>query len=207
MSIESTSYHEAGHAALLLLDEGIFGAPRMITALPHGDCEGFTMRSGAPVDFTQEALRSYGRVLAAGAVAEKLAGFAPRGGGRDVKQLAKIALLAKRGDGFARECFDGAELLLRTHWSGVEGIANALLELGELTAPHGIDLARMMLWRKPIRPLACGKETFVRLATSLDGVPEIADPIRSALAAYAAPPSKGRPNAKGTMPVSTRRPL
>ena len=182
MSFESTMYHEAGHAALRLLSEDIFGAPRLISALPEGDTAGYVMPSGDPVDYTPEAIRSYGRILAAGAVAETLAGFKSEGHQDDEEKLSKVALLARRGDGFTKECVDGAEWLLRLHWGGVKGIVEALrASSGELVAPHGIELARMALHRKPMQHLGLTLETLLRLAPSLERVPEIAGPLKAAL--------------------------
>ena len=168
MSLESTMYHEAGHAALRLLDEDIFGAPLLISALPEGDTAGQVTPSGDPVDYTPEAIRSYGRILAAGAVAETLAGFKSEGHRDDGGKLSKVALLAKRGDGFIKESVDGAEFLLRANWSGVVGIVGALRESsGVLTAPHGIELARMGLHREPKQSLGLDVETTVRIAERL----------------------------------------
>jgi hypothetical protein len=187
MNFESTSFHEAGHGALMLLSKDIFGAPRIITALPGQMSAGFIMPSGKPPTSTSpKAFRAYGRILAAGAVAEKLAGFPPGGIGSDAEQLAKLAALAKRGNGFVRECVDGAELLLRLNWGGVVGIVEALRACGgSLVAPHGIDLARTKLRQMPVRPLGCGLETLMRLITSLEGIPEIAAPLRNAIASLA----------------------
>jgi hypothetical protein len=200
MSFESTSIHEAGHAALFLLAEDIFGAPRLITALPVGDSVGFILPSGDELtDFGPGTLRAYGRMLAAGSVAERLAGFSSGGIGSDMRLLGEAAELAKRGEDFIRECFDGAEYLLRLHWPGVLAIAKALRTAGgTLKAPHGIELARTELYREPKRPFGLGTETFLRLAPSLVGVPELAGYIEKALASvipYYAPRSKNRTNA------------
>jgi hypothetical protein len=76
MSFESTLYHEAGHAALFLLTEDVFGAPRMISVLPYGDSAGFILPSGeALTDYSPRAIRAYGRILTAGGIAQCLAGL------------------------------------------------------------------------------------------------------------------------------------
>jgi hypothetical protein len=148
-------------------------------------------------------------MLAAGSVAERLAGFSSGGIGGDMKQLGEAAERAERGEDFIRECFDGAEYLLRLHWPGVVAIAKALRAAGgTLKAPHGIELARTELYREPKRPFGLGAETFLRLAPSLMGVPELAEPIEKALASvipYYAPRSKKRTNTvRLPKPASTR---
>jgi hypothetical protein len=200
MSFESTSIHEAGHAALFLLAEDIFGAPRLITALPVGDSVGFILPSGDELtDFGPGTLRAYGRMLAAGSVAERLAGFSSGGIGGDMKLLGEAAERAKRGEDFIRECFDGAEYLLRLHWPGVVAIAKALRAAGgTLEAPYGIDLARTELHREPKRPFELDEETIMRLSPTLLNVPELAGPIGKAIARfipYYSPRSKKRTNA------------
>ncbi len=211
MSFESTSIHEAGHAALFLLAEDIFGAPRLITALPVGDSVGFVLPSGDELtDFGPGTLRAYGRMLAAGSVAERLAGFSSGGIGGDMKLLGEAAELAKRGEDFIRECFDGAEYLLRLHWPGVVEIAEALRAAGgTLKAPHGIDLARTVLHREPKRPFGLDDETIMRLAPTLLNVPELAGPIEKALTKfipYYLPTLKGNARKRrGVKPESTRR--
>jgi hypothetical protein len=185
MSIESTSYHEAGHAVLMLLSEDILGAPRLISALPSDDSAGRVMPGReCGEDFSPEAVRAFGRMLAAGAIAGTLAGFPSGGAVDDMRRLVRLGRDEGRGDGFAKECIDCAEFLLRMHWGGVVEVANILQECGgELVEPYGIELARMALERKPTRQLGLTVEALLRLAPSLEKVPEIADPLKAALAA------------------------
>ncbi len=191
MSYESSSYHEAGHAVLMLLAEDVLGAPRLISALPTEDSAGRVIPSRACGDDTSpEAMRAFGRVLAGGAMAEQLAGFESRGAGGDARRLVKFARLAGReGNEFARECCDGAEFLLRLHWGGVKEIVKALGACGgTMGAPHGVGLARLMLHRRPMRQLGLTAKALLRLAPSLEKVPEIAVPLTAALAAPAEGP-------------------
>lgn len=216
MSFESSAFHEAGHAAVMLLSEDTIGAPTLISALAEGNRLGFVLPSNdALQDLSPEAVRAYGRMLTAGAMAQSLAGFeeyAPGfgavGAGGDAEKLSRLARLAGRGKDFARECTDGAEWMLRLHWGGVVAIVGALRACGgALEGKTGIDYARTLLHQKPTRPLGVNMETIERLATSLVSVPEFAGPIKKAIATYYAPPAKGRANAKGAKPASTRGPL
>jgi hypothetical protein len=117
MSIESTSYHEAGHAVLMLLSEDILGAPRLISALPSDTSAGRVMPGReCGENITPEAVRAFGRVLAAGGIAERLAGFPSDGAGNDLTRLIRLGREEGPGDDFPKECIDCAELLLRMHW-------------------------------------------------------------------------------------------
>ena len=199
MSFESTAIHEAGHGALFLLAEDIFGAPAMISALPEGDRDGFVLPSGDTLtDASPLAVRTYGRMLAAGGVAESLAGFPVEGAIRDALRLARLGRVAKCGSNFTQECADGAEFLLRMHWGAVEKIAEHLRALGALDGA-GIELARMALREKPMRKLGLDLDTIVRLAGALEAVPEIAGPFRAACAAWQ--PAKASASARVTTPA------
>ena len=185
MSLESTAIHEAGHGVLCLLDEEILGAPIVIAALPEGDTDGRTMRGGgAPEDWSDpKVVRAFGRMLMAGAVAERLAGFPMGGISGDVRALTDIAVTAGRGDDFREECIAGAEYMLRSNWGAVETIAGHLRTSGELYGA-AIEVARMALREKPMRTLGLDMDTIVRLAGALEAVPEIAGPLKAACALW-----------------------
>jgi hypothetical protein len=208
MSFESTTFHEAGHAVCALLYEHVLGTPQAITAIPYGRSAGSVVFKRDPLtDFTPRAVRAYGRTVMAGGVAAALAGFKSDGWSGDAKTLNSVAILAKRGSDFTKESIDCAEFLLRMHWGAVKEIAGHLGSLGALVGPSGIELARMALQRRPMRKLGLTGEMLLRLAPSIEKVPEICAPLKAELAAYAAPPSRDRPSAKGTKPASMRRPL
>ena len=181
---ERTAYHEAGHATLWLLEEKHLGEPKMISAVPDDRSRGRVvpsdnhhMKTASP-----EGQRALGRVLSGGFVAERLAGcpLHLEGSSGDIGYLAKVALLSKRGERFSSESMAGAELMLRSHWGAVRGIAELLMQLGTLTAPSGIELARMKLREAP-RPIATGSKALLRLLGAIEHVPELADPIRAEL--------------------------
>jgi len=88
--------------------------------------------------------------------------------------------LSGRGSRFDEEARAGAEFMLRMYWNAVEGVAELLRTLGTLTPPSGAQLIRMEL-RKPPRPLATDAEALMRLAGSLDQVPELAAQMEAAL--------------------------
>ena len=62
----------------------------------------------------------------------------------------------------------------------LEGVAELLSQLGELTQPYGIELVRMEL-QKPPRPLVPDIETLDRLVISVEKVPELAAQIEGDL--------------------------
>ena len=188
MSIESTSFHEAGHATLALLAEDVIGAPAVVTAFPHLGGQGLTLMSHAPdAGSSPAAFRAYGRMVMGGSIAEKLAGFEPLGLSGDAAVFSSLARVARRGRDFVRESADGAELLLRSHWGGVEKIAETLASVGDLVGQSGMELARLRLNEKPARTLPCSLEDLERLALSLVGIPEFAVAIRRALATLGPP--------------------
>jgi hypothetical protein len=89
-----------------------------------------------------------------------------------------MAARSEHGESFARVSFASAELLLRSYWGAVEGIAELLTSLGPLGEPHGIELARMKLREKPMRQLMPDTNRLLRLLNAVEGVPEWAGPIR-----------------------------
>ncbi len=181
----ATAIHEAGHAVVWLLEEKHLGPPSMITALPIEDALGRV----TPADFkgwnnsSPEALRARARVFAAGAVAERLAGGNPEPETyqKDLKQLARIAARPKRSERFGSEALAGAELLLRLNWGAVLGVSELLTHLGTLTEPHGMELARMKLREEPMRQLVPDFDTFGRLVSGIQRVPELAGPLEAVL--------------------------
>ena len=213
--IEATHYHESGHAAVYLLSEDTIGAPSVICTLTEGDRLGFNLPSPDTIQrlssLSPEVTRAYGRMLTAGAIAQSLAGFADldpacgaEGPGSDSEKLARLASLTNQGPEFAQKCIDGAEWMLRGHWSGVTGIARALRECGgTLAGESGMELARMALYQKPIRMLSTTIEELDRLANSLLKNPDFADEIRRQLAALGSS-QKERSSSRIPKPAPTR---
>ena len=176
---EETRIHEAGHAVVWTLEEEHLGPLAIVTALPHGRAEGHIRGAEVPPwPPAPRMIRARSRVLMAGLMAQKLAGFEVRGYESDASRFAQMWLyLEKRS---IKEALAGAEFMLRCNWGAVEGVAELLRQLGELTHPHGTELVRMEL-RKPPRPLVPDIETLDRLVLSVEGVPELREQIEAAL--------------------------
>ena len=182
-TLETVAYHEAGHAVIYLLEESLLGPIGVISILPDGESVGrVTSAKHATRDARNpRVLRALGRLDAAGAISERLAGsdkccdF-----GSDAADLAKMASLRGRGYRFVQQSIVGAEFQLRMNWAGVEALAASLLEFGELKAPSGIELARMTLDAPPC-PLGLDGKTLGRLLEGIESIPELADPTRAVL--------------------------
>ena len=178
---EETRIHEAGHAVVWTLEEEHLGPLAIVSALPNGRAEGHVRGAEVPPwPPAPRMIRARSRVLMAGPVAQHLAGFEVRGFESDASHFAQMWLYLKDSERSIKEALAGAEFMLRCNWGAVEGVAELLNTLGELTQPHGIELVRMEL-RKPPRPLVPDFETLERLAFSVEGVPELREQIEAAL--------------------------
>jgi hypothetical protein len=179
---EQTTFHEAGHAVARMLLQEHVGPLGYVSVLPDGDSLGKV--AGAPGEHKFKGwpeLRARAIVAAAGFVAVRLAGFSPGGAESDIAKLTKIAYFVEQPKRFLRQAVAGAEFILRCHWGGVKRLAARLRELGTLTGPTGLELARMAVLEGPLEPLDTDCETFERLILDLEGVPEIEKQVRAAL--------------------------
>jgi hypothetical protein len=171
-----------------MLEAEHIGEPTHVTVIPNGVYAGAVWATeGALRPLTPRKLRAAGRAIAAGFLAARLAGFdpPPYSGSDDARKLGLAAYLSKDEPNFIRQCWAGAELQLRMHWSAVERVAELLRTLGELTPPHGIELVRMAL-EAPARPLAPDIDTLMRLCRELEDVPEFAKQFETAARALSA---------------------
>jgi len=201
----ATAIHEAGHSVVWMLEEKHLGPPAMITALPIEDALGRVTSADSTSwnNPSPEALRARARVFCAGAVAELLAGGAsqPEAARKDLKQIARMAILSKRSERFVSETLAGAELQLRLSWGAVLGVSELLTRLGVLDEPHGMELARMQLRAEPMRQLAPDWDTFTRLVGEIQRVPELAGPLEGVLRGMQ-PPSRRAKSTAGAGRVS-----
>ena len=196
----ATAIHESGHAVVWLLEEEHLGPPEMISALPDGEFRGLvaSARGAAWETKNPRVVRAIARMRIAGGVARALAGdkdwhLGIRG---DTRALAAMEMVHDLGERYREETIAGAELMLRTHWGAVEGIAGLLKRIGVLTEPHGIALARAELARRPMRQLAPDFEGLARLLVALQHVPEFGEAFKEELCAMlppAAPAKAVRP--------------
>jgi hypothetical protein len=178
---EETRIHEAGHAVVWTLEEEHLGPLAIVSALPNGRAEGHVRGAEVPAwPPAPRMIRARARVLMAGLMAQKLAGFEVRGFESDASHFAGMWLYMKDSERPIKEAIAGAEFMLRCNWGAVEGVAELLGQLGELTPPSGIELVRMEL-RKPSRPLVPDIETLVRLADSVENVPELREQFEAGL--------------------------
>ena len=182
MTIESTSYHEAGHALLRTLEEKQLGPVTFVTVLPSNGDAGCVRGEENGLPFGPRKIRACGRTAVAGQVADALAGFgpSPRAPGDDVGKMALFAEASGRGVRFIEESVAGAEFLLRAHWAAVLKLAGWLREVGELKGPYVESLVRTAL-ETPPQPLAPDTDTLVRLCLALSDVPEFKELILASL--------------------------
>jgi len=187
---DRTSVHEAAHTVVWLREEEHLGPPTLITALSDHDTQGRVQgEAGMLSQPTPRKVRAIARVLAAGAIAEKLAGMgSPRMDSDDAQKIARLATHVAQGEKpsvasrqvlekrFREQAEAGAELMLRTDWGAVLRLAATLREFGTLAGDSGVTLARMQL-DGPQEPLVPDVETYFQSCRSLDGVPELAEPI------------------------------
>ena len=183
MSIESTSYHEAGHALLRTLEEKQLGPVTFVTVLPSNGNAGCARGEENGLPFGPRKIRACGRTAVAGAVAEDLAGFSPspRAPGDDFEKLALFAGHPECGSRFIEKSVAGAEFLLRAHWAAVQKLAGWLCSIGEMNPPYAESLVRTAL-ETPPKPLAPDTDTLVRLCLALEDVPEFKELILASLA-------------------------
>jgi hypothetical protein len=185
---EETAIHEAGHAIVWELESEYLGAVALVSAIPYADSTGRVRGvNGASGPVTPRRLRALGYMNAAGFIAERLAGFntPALAAAKDARNLAMLEHISKCGARYIDEAKAGAELMLRSHWTAVERVADYLLTLGELTPPHGVELIRMAL-EGPQRVLAPDMEAFLRLCIAVEDVPEFAQQIETAAQALSA---------------------
>lgn len=185
---KETAIHEAGHAIVWELEGKHLGPVALVSAFPDAGSTGRTRgTNGASGPPTPRRLRSLGYMNAAGFIAERLAGFNTpgRAAAKDVRNLARLELLSKRGPRFTDEVVAGSELLLRSHWTAVERVAGYLRPLGELTQPYGVELLRMAL-DEPQRVLAPSIEKFAELLETVAHLPEFRQEIEAIVRARAA---------------------
>jgi hypothetical protein len=190
---ESTSIHEAGHAVIWMLEQEHLSPLTIVSALPLKDTLGHVQgEDGALSQRTPRKLRAMARVLAAGGIAEKLAGLSSTGvDPADARKLAGLALIAakllqpsvasrkvreRRAKRFREQAEAGAELMLRAYWGSVLRLAATLREFGTLAGDSGIALARLKL-DGPQRPLIPDAVTFFHLCRAVARVPELAEPL------------------------------
>ena len=180
--IEQTAIHEAGHAILRTIEQEHIGPVLWMTVLPCEDALGLVCGAGGDLgEMTPRKLRAAGRTAVAGVVAVELAGFNSlnRIDGTDKRALGLAALLSGQAAAFVRECRAGADLHLRANWGAVLRLADWVRSAGTLTPPYAGELVRMAL-EAPPRPLAPDIDTFIRLVSDLEDVPEFAQQFESA---------------------------
>jgi hypothetical protein len=117
---EETRIHEAGHAVVWTLEEEHLGPLAIVTVFPNGRAKGHVRGAEIPSwPPTPRMIRARARVLAAGAVAQNLAGIKPRGYEGDAKHMGGMWLFLKDSKQSIREALAGAELLLRANWGAL----------------------------------------------------------------------------------------
>jgi hypothetical protein len=180
--LDQTTIHEAGHVTAWILEEEHLGPLKMATVLPSADGRiaglvyaGDTQRKLK----TERARRAYGRMLAAGDAAVRLAGFEPHGykppgAEGDADHLAALARESKHPERFTRQAIAGAEFTLRCHWGAVKRMAAALRACDTLSGTRGQEIARSAVYGGPPEShQATDLDVFTRLSGELHDVPEI----------------------------------